>query len=63
MRFEEALKAMREGKIVKSPITSGDLQINDSNRIIVYHYDYGFVPYEFSDIEILAEDWEIVEDD
>lgn len=58
MRFEEALKAMREGKKIKRP-DNYYLVLNDN-----------FVVNEVGDDELLftredlfAEDWEVVEDD
>ena len=67
MRFEDALKAMREGKKVKRPCMTQNLTITETESgehyILIYHYDYGFVPYRADSADILAEDWEIVEND
>lgn len=67
MRFEEALKAMREGKKVKRPYMTQNLVITETKGreqyILIYHYDYGFVPYRADSADILAEDWEIVKND
>lgn len=67
MRFEDALKAMREGKKVKRPCMTQNLVITKTEwgeqYILIYHYDYGFIPYRADSADILAEDWEIVEND
>lgn len=64
MKFENALKAMREGKKVKRPYMTQNLAITETKSgehyILIYRYDYGFVPYKANSADILAEDWEIV---
>lgn len=64
MKFEDALKAMREGKKVKRPYMTQNLAITETESgaqyILIYHYDFGFIPYRADSEDILAEDWEIV---
>jgi hypothetical protein len=66
MKFEEALKAMREGKKVKRPCMPQKISITETEGgkqyILIYHQDYGFVPYRTDSDDILAEDWEIVDE-
>ena len=66
MRFEDALKYMREGKKVKRPCMTQKITITETEGrepyILIYHYDYGFVPYKADSDDILAEDWEIVDE-
>lgn len=66
MKFEEALKAMREGKKVKRPWYNEVYVI--SHNEIRYRYTFGKGEvYEFGlnaiqKEDILAEDWEIVDE-
>ena len=66
MRFEQALQAMREGKKVKRPIY--DVVYVISNNEIRYRHTFGKCEvYEFGfnaieNTDILAEDWEIVDE-
>lgn len=66
MRFEEALKAMREGKKVTRPCIAHKLEITEKESrkqyILIYHKHYGFIPFRADSDDILAEDWEIVND-
>ena len=66
MRFEEALEAMREGKKVKRPCLAHEVGITGMEatrqRILIYHKHYGFIPYKADSDDILAEDWEIVDE-
>lgn len=59
MRFEEALKAMREGKKVKSKYTPvlwlEDGELWHDEDWVTFNYPY------VSTGDILSEDWEIVE--
>lgn len=59
MKFEEALKALRQGKRVRQPCQCYYLldDCKDSETIIDAGGDYKV----FSSGEILAEDWEIIE--
>ena len=71
MRFEEALKAMREGKKVKSSMTIFPLFIanytnafNETYKAICWKDDMGGIHYHsIEHREIFAEDWEIAEDE
>ena len=60
MRFEEALKAMREGKKVRLPRSSWLVccyMVNDKNEeTMVAEFN------DFTAHEILSEDWEICDD-
>ncbi len=63
MRFEEALKAMREGKKVKRPNSSTIFALNNG---FLSRYDElcGYTKiYWLSRLFINAEDWEVVEDE
>ena len=66
MKFEEALKAMREGKKVKRPCIAHKLGITETEgrkqHIFIYHKHYGFIPYKADSDDILSEDWEVVDD-
>ena len=68
MRFEQALQAMREGKKVKRPIQYNPRMIYDSHIIEVLTWNEK-EPIDYELLggmqceNILAEDWEIVEDD
>ena len=67
MIFEEALKAMRVGKKVKRPCMLQKLAITETEErkqhIFIYHKCYGFfIPYKADSDDILAEDWEVVDD-
>lgn len=59
MRFEEALKAMREGKKVKSKYTPV-LWLEDNE--IWYANKRGIYNYFLTTSEVLSEDWEIVDE-
>lgn len=71
MRFEQALQAMREGKRVKSKTIIFPLFITEYCNAFGEKYksicwrddDGGLHYYTISHNEILAEDWEIVEDE
>lgn len=72
MRFEEALKCMREGKKVKSPSnTMHPLFIvkysipSESTpcKAICFKYDGKIRRYSIDEKDIFAEDWEVVVDD
>ena len=65
MKFEEALKAMREGKKVKLKGHNGTYEIKN-NRFIYRGVDDEYFPTYHSNFtmttwEIMSEDWEIVE--
>lgn len=66
MTFEEALKAMRDGKKVKRPCMLRKLVIKETEgikqHIFIYHKSYGCIPYKADSDDILAEDWEIVDE-
>lgn len=66
MKFEEALKAMREGKKVRRPCMLQKLAITETEgrkqHIFIYHKHYGFIPYKADSDDILSEDWEVVDD-
>lgn len=68
MRFDEALKCMREGKKVKRPIQYNPRMIYDGRIIEVCTWN-GKEPIDYEPLSgmmcenILAEDWEVVEDD
>lgn len=67
MTFEDALKCMREGKKVKRPCF--DVVYVISNNEIRYRhtfgqgeiYEFGLTAIQIEDI--MAEDWEVVEND
>ena len=61
MRFEDALKAMREGKKVKRTcLDDSDYYYLENKRI---KDSYESIQFVLTGKEILAEDWEIIEDD
>lgn len=60
MRFEEALKYMREGKKVKAKYTP-ILWLEDNE--IWYKNKRGIFTYPLTTGDVLAENWEIVKDD
>ena len=70
MTFEEALKAMREGKKVKSskvicPLFIGEFTNNfgDTYKAICWKDDKGNIYYHSVEhCEIFAEDWEIIDE-
>lgn len=59
MKFEDALKAMREGKKVKTTY-SPNLWLE--NEEIWYKCKQGIFNYPLSTQDILAEDWEVVDE-
>jgi hypothetical protein len=65
MRFEEALKAMREGKKVKRPVQFVPRTIKNGKIVEVYKNHNGKLMYEPLDTmntcNITAGDWEIVD--
>jgi hypothetical protein len=68
MKFEEALKCMREGKKVKLPdyntrycIINGSIWEESINSLGHVYYAGGIA--DLSCHKILAEDWEVIEDD
>lgn len=66
MRFELALKAMREGKKVKRPCYSVEYFIKDNKikyiqRIDGKEYDFGGANAINND-DIMSEDWEVIDD-
>lgn len=67
MKFEEALKCMRKGKKVKRPCYDV-VYVISHNEIRYRHtfgqgevYEFGLTAIQKEDI--MAEDWEVVEDD
>ena len=64
MKFEEALKAMRKGKAVKRQFYETDFILKDNQILYRYKnlggYFFGLVMIETKDL--LAEDWEIVDE-
>lgn len=64
MRFEEALKAMREGKKVKCPsLSPNTFEFNQQARGFFINDGMNLLPiYGIKDEYLLAEDWEIVDD-
>ena len=60
MRFEEALQAMREGKKVKTKYTPVLLLEDDE---IWFKCKHGTFNYFLTTGEVLAEDWEVIEDE
>jgi hypothetical protein len=67
MRFEEALKAMREGKEAKRPIynvvyvvVNNEIRYRHSFGIPSESYEFGLTAISTKDI--MAEDWEIVDE-
>ena len=66
MKFEEALKCMREWKKVTRPCITHKLEItrkeSGKQYILIYHKHYGFIPFKADSDDILAEDWEVVDD-
>ena len=67
MRFEEALKAMREGKKVKRPRMFVPREMKKNVIYEVYKSDDGRYNYVKTNVvyntDIIAEDWEVVEDE
>ena len=67
MRFEQALQAMREGKRVKRPIHLFPFSMKQGRIVAIYKGDNGKDKYCFVEemftSNIIAGDWEIVEDD
>lgn len=71
MRFEQALQAMREGKKVKRPIQSNPRAIVHNMIVEVFKWNPRenevkdwYEPLDGLHIEnIMAEDWEIIEDE
>lgn len=67
MKFEDALKAMREGKKVKRPAQFNPRAIKDGRICEAYKTNKG--KWDFSPIasmnccNIIAGDWEIVDED
>lgn len=66
MIFEEALKAMREGKKVKLKGHNGTYEIKN-NRFIYRGVDDEYFPtyhsnFTMTNWEIMSEDWEIVDE-
>lgn len=67
MRFEDALKAMREGKKVihfelREPIFIETNYLDRGICRIVFEYSKGCIrPYEITEYDILHADWEVVE--
>lgn len=66
MRFEEALKAMREGKKVKHKGLYRPIYILEKHQAIVSDYigknDRVTYPHSVSHNDMFAEDWEIVDE-
>lgn len=65
MRFEDALKAMREGKKVKHSKRPSALQIYDGKICEVYNQFGTSTLYDLEilrNCEIMREDWEVVDD-
>nr|DAE46856.1 MAG TPA: Protein of unknown function (DUF2829) [Caudoviricetes sp.] len=68
MKFEDALKAMREGKKViqselRDPIFIETNYLEKGINRIVFEYSKGCVrPYEITEYDILHADWEIVDE-
>jgi hypothetical protein len=64
MRFEEALKAMREGKIAQRPVHLVPRTIKDGKIVEIYTRFNGkpsYIPLDtINTCNIMAEDWEIV---
>lgn len=60
MRFEEALKAMREGKKVKRTCFDDSDYYYLENKII--KDSCGSIQFVLTGKEILAEDWEVVDE-
>ena len=59
MRFEEALKAMREGKKVqKRTLTYRLDELDNGSNCLMVEYPIG----NLSKDDILAEDWEVIDD-
>lgn len=69
MRFEEALKAMREGKKVKNSaynyiyaIIDNDVCMSNINHFNIMNNLGSWREAEIYSDELLAEDWEVVND-
>lgn len=67
MKFEEALKAMREGKKVKRPVHLVPRTMKNGKIVEVYKKANGKLGYEPLDTmntcNIIAGDWEVVENE
>ena len=71
MRFEQALQAMREGKKVRRPTQCQPTALIQNRIVAIYQWEIRkkdirawYEPLEDINCEnILAEDWEIVEDE
>lgn len=66
MKFEEALKCMREGKKVKRPVNLLPRAMKDGKICEVWKGANGKLVYEPLDsmytCNIIAEDWEVVDE-
>ena len=64
MKFEQALQAMREGKKVRRKSIENAEYFIKNKKMMCKYFAYGEYKYDsyifFS--EILAEDWEVVDD-
>lgn len=65
MKFEEALKYMRKGKKVKRKSIENVEYFIKNKKIICEYFVYNEYRYDeyIKFDEIMAEDWEVVEDD
>lgn len=64
MKFEDALKHMRGGKKVKRPCMFYPIFLDKEQEIFFAKWDDGYEQiYRIEHLDILAEDWEIVEKD
>lgn len=59
MTFEDALKAMREGKSVQRKNGYNSYFIS-CGQIVTNYNGIGFYPMPISSEDILAEDWEVI---
>ena len=63
MKFEEALKAMREGKKVKRPDFMYPIIFEKDEELFFAIYEDGYeLIYWLEHNDIIAEDWEVVDD-
>ena len=66
MKFEEALKAMREGKLVMRPVHLVPRTMKDGKTVEVYTRFNGKLSYIPLDVmntcNIIAGDWEVVDE-
>ena len=62
MKFDQALKAMREGKRVNAPSLSPNCFYLINNHFFVYDGMAELPIYGIKDEYLLAEDWEVVDD-